>query len=252
MLLLLLFLHLPLLLLHLPFSIWRLFSVYMSWATSHVPSLGSSCVSDMPARTHQPVSRAAADDREEEGYILTANWGNIFITLSLLPIAMFAILNPISVFFLVFWSITATFVSFAPKFCYFLLLEWAILRGRGSKFFDANHTKRIRGVFPSLSMDLAWLEAFTTEMTNRIGGGDIVASAALKEVALARKKYSERVLTWEEMLERLLRFPWFLFQRFREHVESCFNIASHTVLKFIALRIIVKLYSKHPVSQRGR
>eukprot|EP00960_Hanusia_phi_P077736 768736-Hanusia_phi.AAC.2 len=210
-----------------------------------------SCV-EMPARAPHAVSRASGDESEDEGYILTANWGNIFITLSLLPIVALAILNPISIFFLVFWSITATFVSFAPKFFYFLLLEWAIMRGRGSKFFDANHTKRIRGVFPALSMDLVWLEAFVTEVTNRIGGGDVVASAALKEVALARKKYSERVLSWEETFERMLRLPWFLIQRFREHVESCFNIASHTVLKFIALRIVVKLYSKHPVNPRAR
>jgi len=90
-------------------------------------------------------------------YELSANWGAIAVTLCALPwVALFA-LNPLSLFFVVFWGVALTFASFLPKLVHYMLLELAIAQGRGTDFYERNHARRIRGAFPAFALSLRFM-----------------------------------------------------------------------------------------------
>jgi hypothetical protein len=182
-----------------------------------------------------------------ERYELSANWSAIVVTACAAPWAALLFLNPVSLFFIFFWSIVGIFVSFGPKLLHFLLLELAIVKGRGTDFYERNHARRVRGAFPSFELSLGFIESFSAELSARLGAPDAVSSVALKEVAVARKKYAENPedpLSYDEMGNRVMRLPFQLMVRFKDHAASCVKLSAHSVLRFVALNIVARLYTK--------
>ena len=180
-------------------------------------------------------------------YELSANWSAIVVTLCAAPWAALIFLNPFSLFFICFWGIAGIFASFGPKLVHFLLLELAIVQGRGTDFYERHHARRTRGAFPSFKPNLSYIESLTAELSSRLGSPDAVSSVALKEVAVARKKYAEHSevpLSYDEIANRLLKLPIALTLRFKDHATSCVKLSVHSVLRFVALNIVARLYTK--------
>ena len=176
---------------------------------------------------------------------MSANWGAIVVTLCALPWVGLFTLNPISLFFFCFWAVSLTFASFLPKLVHFLLLEVAIVQGRGTEFYEKNHARRIRGAFPPFSISLGCLEAFSAELSSRAGAPDGVSAVALKEVAVARKKYTDgHALRYDEMADRMVKLPWQIVVRFKDHTKAVVQLSTHAILRFVALNIVARLYTK--------
>ncbi len=196
------------------------------------------------------VRQPASNTSSASGYELSANWGAIVVTLCALPWVALFTLNPISLFFICFWAVALTFATFLPKLVHFVLLELAIAQGRGTEFYDRNHARRIRGTLPAISVSLAYVEALTAELSMRAGAPDAVAQVALKEVAVARKKYREHgegvALPSSAVSDRLMRLPWQVVLRFKDHASSCATQATHAILRFVALNVVARLYTKNP------
>jgi hypothetical protein len=207
----------------------------------------TSAASRAVATRAAPASNASS----ASGYELSANWGAIIVTLCALPWVALFTLNPISLFFIGFWAIALIFITFLPKLLHFVLLELAIAQGRWSEFYERNHAQRIRGALPAFSVSLAYAEALTAELSMRVGAPDAVAQVALKEVAVARKKYSgHREGVWlpsGAISDRLMRLPWQVVVRFKDHGTACATQSTHTVLRFVALNVVARLYTKNPI-----
>ena len=119
------------------------------------------------------------------------------------------------------------------------------MQGRGTDFYEKHHARRIRGSFPSISPSLAYMEALSAELSWRVGAPDAVSSVALKEVAKARKKYADgQALQYDEMADRLVKLPWQLVLRFKDHATACVQLSTHSILRFIALNIVARLYTR--------
>ena len=190
-------------------------------------------------------TRSAASSSAGGSYVLTANWGAIAVTLCAAPWVAFLLFNPISLFFLCFWAVALTFVTFGPKLVHFLLLEFAIVQGRGTEFYDKNHARRIRGTLPQFDLSRGFLEALSAELSSRVGAPDAVSAVALKEVAVARKKYVDgQALPYDDMADRLVRLPWQIVVRFKDHAKGCVQVSGHAVLRFLALNVVARLYTK--------
>merc|ERR1719238_2542292 len=75
--------------------------------------------------------------------------------------------------------------------------------------------------------------------------GDTQAQVALKEVAVARKKYADgQALQYDEMADRIVKLPWQLVLRFRDHAHACVKLSMQALLRFVALNIVARLYTK--------
>lgn len=167
------------------------------------------------------------------------------MTLCALPWVALFTLNPLSLFFVFFWGVALTFASFLPKLVHFVLLELAIAQGRGTDFYERNHARRIRGAFPSFALSLGFVEAVSAELSSRTGTPDAVSAVALKEVAVARKKYADgQALQYNEVADRLVKMPWQVVLRFKDHSKACVQLTTHAVLRFVALNIVARLYTK--------
>jgi hypothetical protein len=163
-------------------------------------------------------------------YELSANWGSIFLALCAAPWAAFFLLNPISLFLEGWLFCVAVAASFVPKLLYFVSLEYAILNGNGAVFFEAHHTKRSRpssGVMKSI-----------VDYASMFGG---VEASSRMQVAIVSKKYSGSPAP---VLDRLTTFPFYLARALFEHVKICWQVLLHTAMRWFALNIIARLYTK--------
>eukprot|EP00291_Cryptomonas_curvata_P030609 CAMPEP_0172208584 /NCGR_PEP_ID=MMETSP1050-20130122/34561_1 /TAXON_ID=233186 /ORGANISM="Cryptomonas curvata, Strain CCAP979/52" /LENGTH=186 /DNA_ID=CAMNT_0012888207 /DNA_START=16 /DNA_END=576 /DNA_ORIENTATION=- len=156
-------------------------------------------------------------------YELSANWGSIFLALCAAPWAAFFLLNPISLFLEGWLFCVAVVATFVPKLLYFVSLEYAILNGNGSVFFEAHHTKRSR---PSSGVMKA-----IVDYASMFGG---VEASSRMQVAVVSKKYSGSPST----------FPFYLARALFEHVKICWQVLLHTAMRWFALNIIARLYTK--------
>mmetsp|Transcript_3544 Transcript_3544/g.9186 ORF Transcript_3544/g.9186 Transcript_3544/m.9186 type:complete len:198 (-) Transcript_3544:106-699(-) len=184
------------------------------------------------------AARPAAGGSTE--YVLTAQWLNIVLLLSVLPAVGFALLNPISLFIIccfLFWGLV---LSFLPKVLYLALLEYSIFRGRGSEFYHHHHSRRM--VHES-ALNLASAEVFVVRAAGMFGG---VEPLGRKLVAQARKRYAERPLTYGQIGERLLGVPSHLWPCARAHFGRFFALLSHVCVKWVALNVVARLYTKTP------
>jgi len=72
-----------------------------------------------------------------------------------------------------------------------------------------------------------------------------VSAVALKEVAVARKKYADgQALRYDEVADRIVRMPWQMVVRFKDHARACVQLTTHAVLRFVALNVVARLYTK--------
>ena len=69
--------------------------------------------------------------------------------------------------------------------------------------------------------------------------GDTQAQVALKEVAVARKKYADgQALQYDEMADRIVKLPWQLVLRFRDHAHACVKLSvSFCVFVFLTVSV---------------
>ena len=204
-----------------------------------------------PQRQALQSSRQSSRASSGGTYDLSANWGTIFVILCALPWVALFTLNPISLFFIVFWGVLLIFATFLPKLVHFALLELAIIKGRWTDFYQKNHDRKgARDTRPPFSISLAYLEAISAYLSMKIGPPDAVAKVALKEVAVcrdfaAKKVYTEgKAMEWDEVARRLAKFPWQLLLRFHDHAKSFIQISMHEILKFVALNIVARTYTK--------
>jgi hypothetical protein len=186
----------------------------------------SSEASQRPT-VRSPSPRLPGDVNE---YELSANWGSIFVALCAAPWVAFFLLNPISLFFEIWFFVVAVFLTFVPKFIYFVSLEYSILSGNGSVFFETHHTKRAR---PS-----AGIMKMIVDYASMFGG---VEATSRMQVAVVSKKYSGAPAPF---FDRISTFPFYLVMALLEHLRICWQVLLHTAMRWFALNIIARLYTK--------
>ena len=101
--------------------------------------------------------------------------------------------------------------------------------------------RRLRGVLPRLSISLQYVEALAAELGSFAGG---VEAVALREVAVARRKYPQGPLTARQICDRALQLPLLLATQLKNHALCCAGEAYTGVMRFLALNVIARLYSK--------
>jgi len=199
----------------------------------------------MPPSSARSMTRTQAP--QELNVVLSANWGMIAFLLAASPWFFLFCLNPVSLFLAFFAAASLCFLTFVPKIVYFLLLEIAIARGRAGQFFEQNHERRVRGVYPRFRFNLQYVEALATELASIAGG---VESAALKEVAIVRRRYPDGPLSFPLIGARVAHLPFVLVTQAKNHAIVSAQIAYTAVMRFVALNIIAKLYSKSAPTDR--
>ena len=80
------------------------------------------------------------------------------------------------------------------------------------------------------------VHAHTHARTHACPCGDTQPQVALKEVAVARKKYADgQALQYDEMADRIVKLPWQLVLRFRDHAHACVKLS-------VSLCLCVRVY----------
>ena len=167
---------------------------------------------------------------EVSEYELSANWGSIFLALCAAPWVAFFLLNPVSLFLEGWLFFVTVLLTFVPKFIYFAALEYSILHGDGSVFFETHHTKRAR---PSTG-----LMKTVVDYASMFGG---VEATSRLQVAVVSKKYSGAP---PPFFDRLSTFPFYLVRALFEHAKICWQVLLHVAMRWFALNIIARLYTK--------
>jgi len=111
---------------------------------------------------------------------------------------------------------------------------------RGADFYHTHHSRRISADDTHTS-----LERLIVRASGFFGG---VEAMGRKMVAQARKQYAERPLSAGQMGERLVKLPMHIWPCAKLHVSKFYSVASHQLMKFVALNVIAKLYTKTPLS----
>ena len=76
------------------------------------------------------------------------------------------------------------------------------------------------------------VHAHTHARTHACPCGDTQPQVALKEVAVARKKYADgQALQYDEMADRIVKLPWQLVLRFRDHAHACVKLSVSLCLR---------------------
>lgn len=90
------------------------------------------------------------------------------------------------------------------------------------------------------------LERLVVRASGFFGG---VEAMGRKMVAQARKQYAERPLSAGQTCERLIKTPVHMWPCAKLHVSKFFSVTSHQLMKFFALHVIAKLYTKTPLAE---
>lgn len=114
---------------------------------------------------------------------------------------------------------------------------------RGAEFYHAHHSRRISADEAPLNKSI---ERAVVRAAGIFGG---VEAMGRKMVAQARKQYAERRLTTGQVGERILGLPTHVWPCAKLHVTKFSSGLSHEAMRFIALNIVARLYTKTPVAE---
>ena len=93
-------------------------------------------------------------------------------------------------------------------------------------------------------MSVGYLESVIVSFSSFFGGVEVHGR---KIVAQARKMYSDKPLALTEAGRRLLGLPGHVWPCGKQHVSKFFGVASHHAMRWIALNVVARLYTKRVV-----
>jgi hypothetical protein len=108
----------------------------------------------------------------------------------------------------------------------------------GSDFYHAHHSRRT-GMDPAFSF--GFIESVVVRAASMFGGVEVTGR---KMVAQARKKYADKPIGSGEVVVRLIGLAGHAWPCVKTHVKTFFSIVWHITMRWLALNVIARLYTK--------
>jgi hypothetical protein len=91
------------------------------------------------------------------------------------------------------------------------------------------------------AFSFGFIESVVVRAASMFGGVEVTGR---KIVAQARKKYSEKPIGSSEVAMRLVGLPGHVWPCVKTHVKTFFSIVWHIAMRWLALNVIARLYTK--------